>query len=124
MSLDFTVEQRGRHAVVRVEGEPTLAEFIAFIQAVGRDSRTWPVDRALFDLRSVRTLKAFTEHYAIGEEVGRNFGHMDKMASIVPADRITRASQKTARQAGVKLTVFTSEGEAREWLLSDLTDPP
>lgn len=122
MSLDFKVEQRQSHAVVRVDGEPTLEEFIGFIRSVGEQSKGWPTDRVMFDLRSVRTLKASAEHKTIGEEVGRSFAHLRKMASVVPADRLTRASQTTARQAGVKLTVFTSEGEAREWLLSEAAD--
>lgn len=119
MSLEFTVEQREGYAVVRVEGEPTLDEFLHFVQAMGSQSRAWPVLRALVDLRSVRSLKTFTEHYAIGEAVGREMAHLRKVASVVPADRVTRASEKRAQHAGVNLTVFTSEGEAIEWLRSD-----
>jgi hypothetical protein len=104
--------------VVRVDGEPSLDEFLAFVERLGAQSVTWFSGRVLVDLRSVRTLKAFTEHYAIGEAVGRQLGHLRRVASVVPADRITRASQKTAQQAGVNLVVFTSEGEAIEWLVS------
>lgn len=116
MSLKYRVVQRGSHVVVRVDGEPTLAEFIEFIRSVGAESQSWPSQRALIDLRSVRTLRTFTEHYAIGEEVARTLAHMERLASVVPADRLTRASEKMARQGGIDLTVFTSEGEAIEWL--------
>jgi hypothetical protein len=40
------------------------------------------------------------------------------MASVVSADRITRASEKTAQQSGVNLKVFTSEAEAIAWLMA------
>ena len=116
MGLTYTVEHRGDYSVVRVEGEPTLDEFLAFVKAVGEQSRGWPAPRALVDLRSIRSLKSFTEHYAIGEAVGRELGHLRKVASVVPADRITRASEKRAQHAGVNLTVFTAEREAMEWL--------
>lgn len=116
MGLEYTVEQREGYAVVRVDGDPTLDEFLGFVQAIGSQSRDWPVSRALVDLRAVRSLKTFTEHYAIGEAVGRELGHLGKVASVVPADRITRASEKRAQHAGVNLTVFTGEGEAMEWL--------
>jgi hypothetical protein len=116
MSIDFKVEHRDRYSVVRVNGEPTLDEFLQFVERIGAQSHGWPSAHALVDLRSIRTLKSFTEHYAIGEAVGRLLGHLRRVASVVPADRLTRASQKTAQQAGVNLMVFTSEGEAIEWL--------
>jgi hypothetical protein len=116
MGLDYTVEQRAGCAVVRAGGEPTLGEFIAFLQAVGADSARWTGDCVLFDLRGIRTLTSFTEHYAVGQEIGRQLRHLRRIASVVPADRITRASEKTARQSGVNLRVFTDEGEAMAWL--------
>ena len=119
MSLEYTVEHRAAYSVVRLAGEPTLGEFVAFIQRLGTESARWPNSRALFDLREIHTLTTFTEHYAIGQEVGRELRHMKRMASLVPPDRITRASEKTARQAGVTLTVFTNEQEALAWLASD-----
>lgn len=117
MSLVYTVELRGNHRVVRVDGEPDLGEFLDFIAELANASASWPERRALVDLRSVRSLKTFTEHYAVGEAVARSMHHMERIASLVPADRITRASQKMAQQGGVNLMVFTSEGEAIAWLL-------
>lgn len=116
MSVGFTVEHRALYAVIRVQGEPTLAEFIGFVEDVGVQTRDWPTRRLLVDLRNVRTLKSFTEHYAIGGAVVTHLHHMEMVASVVPADRITRASEKRARQSGVNLSVFTSEGEAIAWL--------
>ena len=119
MGIEFTVEQREHYTVVRVDGEPDLDSFIAFVQEVGMQSRDWGQRRLLVDLRSIRSLRAFTEHYAIGEAVGRHLGHLQRVASVVPGDRLTRASEKTAKRAGVNLTVFTSEGEAIAWLTSE-----
>lgn len=116
MSLSFTVEQRTGYAVIRVDGEPSLGQFLSFLSLVSVETLGWPVKRVLFDLRGVRSLTTFTEHYAIGEEVARQLGHLHRIASVVPADRITRASEKTARQAGVNLTVFTDETQAIAWL--------
>ena len=118
MSISFHVAHRDSYAVVRVEGEPTLAEFLDFVETVGAQSAGWPTDCALFDLRSVRTLKTFTDHYSVGEAVAKHLRHLRKVASVVPADRLTRASEKTARQSGVALSVFISEGEAMQWLVS------
>ena len=114
--LDFSCEQRDGYAVVRVQGDPSLDQFLAFIKAIGGQSASWPVRRALFDLRSVRTLTAFTEHYAVGAAAATHLPHMERIASVVPADRITRASEKTARGAGLELRVFVTEAEAIGWL--------
>lgn len=116
MGLAHRVELRTGYAVVRVEGEPTLGEFHAFVETVAAESLVWPVRRALFDLRSVRTLTSFTEHCSVGEQVARHLRHLQRIASVVPGDRLTRASEKTARQSGVNLSVFTSEAEAVAWL--------
>jgi hypothetical protein len=117
MSLSFQVEQRDRYAVVRVEGEPTLGQFLSFLHLVAVESSGWSTRRALFDLRGVRTLTSFTEHYAVGEEAARQLSHLHRVASVVPADRLTRASQKTAQRSGLNLQVFTEEGAAVAWLL-------
>ena len=116
MSLHSTPEHREGYSVIRVEGEPTLGEFLAFLQRVGKETSAWPVKRVMFDLRGVRTLTTFTEHYAVGEESARQLHHLHRIASVVPADRITRASEKTAQRAGVNIRVFTSESEAIAWL--------
>jgi hypothetical protein len=119
MPVHHTVEHRAGYAVVRVEGQPDLNEFLAFIHELAAQSRAWPTRRALVDMRGIRSLTSFTEHYAIGEAVAREMAHLHRVASVVPPDRITRASEKTAQRAGVNLMVFTSEGEAIAWLNAD-----
>lgn len=119
MGITFQVEQRALYAVVRVDGEPTLDEFLGFVVQMGVESKGWGQDRGMIDLRGVRSLHLFTEHYAVGEAVGRHLGHMRRIASVVPGDRLSRASEKTAQHAGVNLMVFTSEGEAMQWLSAD-----
>ena len=116
MSLSFKVEHREGYSVVRVDGEPSLGQFLSFLHVIGVETSGWPVKRVLFDLRGVRTLTSFTEHYAVGEEIARQLKHLRRIASLVPPDRITHASEKTARQSGINITVFTEEGEAIDWL--------
>ena len=118
MNLSFEVEHRERHSVVRLRGEPSLGQFLSFVQLMGVETSGWTVRRVLFDLRGIRNFTSFTEHYAIGEEVARQLKHLHRIASVVDPDRITRASEKTARRSGVNLVVFTSEAEALAWLLA------
>lgn len=41
-----------------------------------------------------------------------------RLASVVPADRVTRISENAAQQKGLALRVFASQPEALDWLLS------
>ena len=116
MSLSFDVEHREGYAVVRMKGEPSLGQFLSLIQIIGVETGAWTVKRVLFDLRGIRTLTSFTEHYAIGEETARQLHHLHRIASVVDADMITHASEKTARRSGINLPVFTDEAEAVRWL--------
>lgn len=117
MDLSFDVEHRNGYALARIRGEPSLGQFLALIRRIGLESAAWPSKRVLFDLRGIRTLTSFTDHYAVGEETARQLGHLHRIASLVDSDMITRASEKTARRSGVNLTVFTDEAEATAWLL-------
>lgn len=117
MSLRFEVEHRAGYSVIRVAGEPSLGQFLSFLHLMGVETSAWPTRRVLFDLRGVQTLTTFTEHYAVGEEASRQLSHLHRLASLVAPDRITRASEKTARRSGLNLTVFTDEAEAIAWLL-------
>ena len=116
MSLSFDVEHRERYSVVRLHGAPTLGQMLSMIHLLGVETSGWPVKRVLFDLRGIRTLTSFTDHYAVGEETARNLRHLNRIASVVDSDMITHASEKTAQRAGVNLTVFTDEDEAVRWL--------
>lgn len=117
MDLSFDVEHRDGYALARIRGEPSLGQFLALIRRIGLESAAWPSKRVLFDLRGIRTLTSFTDHYAVGEETARQLSHLHRIASLVDSDMITRASEKTARRSGVNLTVFTDEAEATAWLL-------
>lgn len=117
MSLHHRIEHRSGYSLVALRGDPSLGQFLSFIELMGPETRTWPVARGLFDLREISTLKSVTDHVAIGQAVVRHLAHMDRIASLVPPDRATGISRKEAQGAGVNLAVFVEEPAAVEWLL-------
>lgn len=117
--MHVSTEQRDGYTVVRISGSPSLAQFVSWVQAFARECRCWPHRRGLFDLRGVTTLKAVTDHVAIGRAVVEYLPHLDRLASVVPSDRVTGISRKVARAGGVNLAVFVDEAEAIAWLLAD-----
>ena len=50
--------------------------------------------------------------------------HLEKMASVVPADKITHTSEKVALQQGMQLRVFTTITQAVRWLAEPPLDAP
>lgn len=117
MSLHHRIEHRSGYSLVSLRGDPSLGQFLSFVELMGPETRSWPVARGLFDLREISTLKSVTDHVAIGQAVVRHLAHMDRIASLVPPDRATGISRKEAQGAGVNLAVFVEEPAALEWLL-------
>jgi hypothetical protein len=123
MSLHIEWEQHETHGVARLAGSPSLGQFLSFVELLAVESIGWPHGRLLADLRGVSTLQSFTEQFTIGEEAARKLRHLRRIASVVPAERITRNSERPARQKGLDLKVFDDESAALDWLLADEPGP-
>jgi hypothetical protein len=52
----------------------------------------------------------------MGQAVAQHMRHLDRLASVVPEDKITRTSEKVAAKQGVQLRVFTSMNQAIRWI--------
>jgi hypothetical protein len=118
MPLHHRIEHRSGYTVVSLRGDPSLGQFLSFIELMGPETQSWQHGRGLFDLRDISTLKSVTDHVAIGQAVARHLAHMDRIASLVLPDRATGISRKEAQGAGVNLAVFVDEAAALEWLLA------
>ena len=116
MSFDVAIARTTRYVRVTVTGEPDVAELLSMIHLLGVESETWQDDRVLVDLRKVVTVFTRHEQFRIGEETAASMSHMEKIASVVPTERITRVSEKTAKRMGANLCVFDDEKAAIRWL--------
>ncbi|MBC7604783.1 MAG: STAS/SEC14 domain-containing protein [Ramlibacter sp.] len=114
----YSIERLGTHIEVRVTGNATLDEFVALIDAMAFETRKHRDRRALVNLLQVVNELKFTDHFQIGEEAARKLQNLDRLASIVPPDRITRTSEKVAQHKGMELRVFTDHAEALGWLIA------
>jgi hypothetical protein len=104
--------------VVAITGEAMLDAFAELVEQVGRSSRERGDKRMLVDLRAVQGSLAFTEQFRLGQIVASELRHLQRLASVVPEDKITRTSEKVAISMGMQLRVFTSMEEATQWLCS------
>ena len=120
MNFDVVIDDMRHFMRVTVSGEPSLEELLSMIHLLGVESESWQENKVLVDLRAVATHFSRPEQFRIGEEASLSLSHMDRIASLVPADRVTRVSEKAARRNGVNVRVFDDEGLAIAWLQAPL----
>ena len=104
---------------VELSGAVELNSILQLLRALAAKTREFGYDRAMVDVRGLDGELNFTGHFLIGEHVAQHLSHLAKLASVAPADKITRTSEKVAQSHGVQLRVFDNEGEAVRWLEQD-----
>lgn len=116
MAFDVAIQREAHHMRVSVTGTPAIGQMLSLIHLLGVESEGWDQDRVLVDLRSVRTPFSEMEQFRIGVEAAASLSHMAKIASVVPAGRVTRISERAARRNGTNVVVFDDEAAALAWL--------
>jgi hypothetical protein len=116
MALQLSYQSLPGVLAFEVSGEATLADIIALIGDIAGISLGSGERRVLVNLLAVHEGLKFTDHYSVGEEVVRQLSHLERLASVVPADRRTQTSEKVANAKGMRLRVFTTVPDAMAWL--------
>lgn len=116
MEFDLTIDRETQYVRVTISGEPEFGELLSMIHLLGVESETWDRPRVLVDLRGVHTPFDHGQQFRIGEEAAASLHHMERIASLVPPERITRVSEKAARRMGTNVRVFAEEAQAIGWL--------
>ena len=99
-----------------VAGPAEMRSFVELVHDIEEESLTWADRRVLVDLREVEGRLDATEQVFLGEMVAQRLPHLERVASVVPADQITRKSEAAAQTLGMQLRVFSSREEAVAWL--------
>jgi hypothetical protein len=122
MDFDVVIDSAAHYIRVTVTGAPAIGQLLSLIHLLGVESETWPEDKVLVDLRGVVTPFTQPEQFRIGVEAAASMSHLDRIASLVPPERITRVSEKAARRNGVNVRVFGDERAALAWLTADVAE--
>ncbi len=101
---------------VHVAGPTSIKDFVDLISTVGQETVYWSDRKVLVDLREVEGVLSTTEQIFLGELVAQNLTHIERMASIVPAEQVTHNSERAAQQLGTRLRVFDNEADAVAWI--------
>ena len=116
MPLTVKIHRLPEFTSLKAIGDATLGDFVQLIDGMADESRRRGDRRLLVDLLDVGGELKFTEHFQMGERAALRLQHLEKVASVVPAAKLTRTSEKVAQTHGLQLRVFTSMTEAIRWL--------
>ena len=117
MPFAISIDRHTEYVKFALSGPASMPNFIELVDTAEAETIFWSDRNALFDLRDVQGELSADEQVFLGELVGRNLAHLDRLASVMQAPRITRRSEGAAQQLGVQLRVFASEPEASQWLV-------
>jgi hypothetical protein len=106
------------YAVAAVSSLAFIEERVAVLEELARRTRGTGAKRLLINLLDVVGTFGRDEQQTIGLLAHRHLAHLERVASLVPEDKITRVSEAAARKQGMELRVFTSLPAALEWLAS------
>ena len=120
MAFSVALTRFTQYVQLAVSGPATMRNFVDLVDTMGEETVLWSDRRILVDLREVDGELTPTEQIFLGELVAQNLPHLERVASIVPAERITRNSESAAQGLGMKLRVFTSRDDAVAWVTAPL----
>ena len=113
-SLHFT--HGPAFSVVEVTALAFLESAEAALQEMAARTRQQGTRRLLINLIDVVGTFGPEQQRAIGLLAYHHLGHLEKVASLVPPEKLTRLSEAAARAQGMELRVFTQLADALDWL--------
>lgn len=120
MSFTLRYKHGGAMSVIEVTGLAFAEQAQEVVQAIEARTKENADRRLLVDLTDVVGTLGPAEHHTLGLLAARHLSHLERVASLVPEDKITRVSEAAAQKQGLQLKVFTQLTSAVNWLL----EPP
>ena len=104
-------------SVVEVTSLAFLENAEPVLREVAQHTREHQDRRLLINLLDVVGTFGPEEQRTIGLLAFQYLAHLEKVASLVQPDKITRQSEAAAQAQGLQLRVFTTLADAIEWLV-------
>lgn len=105
-----------KFAVVEVTALAFVEIAVPALHEIAERTRQQKDKRLLINLMDVVGTFGPEEQKEVGMLAYRYLSHLEKVASLVPPDKITRVSEAAAQSQGLQLRVFTELTDAIEWL--------
>lgn len=115
VSLHYT--HGPKFAVVEITALLFFESAEPVLQEIARRTRQFRDRRVLLNLLDVVGTLGPNEQQQVGLLASRHLAHIEKLASLVPPDKVTRQSENAAQSQGLQLRVFTQLADAIDWLV-------
>ena len=119
MPYKITYKHGPKMALVEVSALAFVENTEPVLQQIAACTREHGDRRLLINLLDVVGTFGRAEQQVIGQLAARYLDHLERVASLVPEDKITRVSEGAAQAEGMKLRVFTNFTDAVNWLVQD-----
>ena len=103
-------------SVVEVTALAFLESAEPVLREIADRTRQHGARRLLINLFDVVGTFGPEQQHEIGLLAHRHLAHLEKVASLVPRDKLTRVSEAAARAQGMELRVFSDLVDALDWL--------
>ena len=118
MSFTLHVNHGPAYAVAEISALAFMEATEPVLRSIAEQTRAQGDRRLLINMLDVVGTFGPEEQRTIGLLVHQHLGHLEKVASLVPPEKITRVSEAAARAKGMELRVFTALTEAIDWLVA------
>jgi hypothetical protein len=107
-----------KFAVVEITALAFLESAEPALREIAERTRQYQDQRLLINLMDVVGTFGPEQQRDLGLLAHRHLAHLQKVASLVPPDKLTRVSEAAARAQGMELRVFTELTDAIDWLVA------
>jgi len=114
--LSLAVTHEADYVSVIGYGSASLRDFFLAIDVMAVAAATHANRRVLIDLLAVRQSLSYAEHLSLGARVAERLSSAERVATIVPEQYRSGASEKAAQKSGLLLHAFTRREDAITWL--------
>jgi hypothetical protein len=104
--------------VAEVTSLAFLENAVPILQEIAAHAQQYRDKRLLINLLDVVGTFGPDQQRDIGLLAYRYLSHLERVASLVPPEKITRVSEAAARAQGMELRVFTNLADAIGWLVA------
>ena len=115
--LSLAVTHEPGYVSVVGYGSASLRDFFLTIDVIAVAAATHAGKRVLIDLVAVRQSLSYAEHLMLGARVAERLSFAERVATLVPEQYRSGASERAAQKSGLELHAFTRREDAIAWLM-------
>lgn len=117
--LNFELKDGDGFALVILHGLVSLDAWDEVLHRISAQLPSGhPARRVVVDMRSALGYLGIPERTAVGSLMARRLGHMQKVAILVEAEKITNVVRDAAHRHGLNLDLFHQYDDATAWVTS------